>query len=60
MRHALVNGSILIDGRFHAGKALLIEGDRIAAILPDADVPPMSRGATWAATGWCPASSIPR
>ena len=39
MRHALVNGSILIDGHFHAGKALLIEGNRIAAILPDADVP---------------------
>jgi N-acetylglucosamine-6-phosphate deacetylase len=39
MRHALVNGSILIDGHFHAGKALLIEGDRVAAILPDADIP---------------------
>ena len=39
MRFAFVNGRILIDGAFHRDKALVVEGDRIAAILPAADVP---------------------
>ncbi|WHO37303.1 N-acetylglucosamine-6-phosphate deacetylase [Sphingobium sp. AP49] len=39
MRLAFVNGSILIDGAFHMGKAVLVEGDRITAILPEGNVP---------------------
>lgn len=36
---ALCNGRVLIDGRFADGVAVLIDGPRITAILPDADVP---------------------
>lgn len=39
MRFAFVNGRILIDGTFHADKALVVEGDKIGAILPAAAVP---------------------
>lgn len=36
---ALCNARVLIDGRFVAGVAVLIDGARIAAIVPHADVP---------------------
>lgn len=36
---ALTNGRILLDGGFVDGHALLIEDGRIAAILPEADLP---------------------
>ena len=36
---ALCNGRILIDGVFAEGQAVLVEGDRIAAVVAHADVP---------------------
>jgi len=36
---ALVNGRALLDGRFVAGKAVVIEAGRIAAVVDDAEVP---------------------
>jgi len=36
---AFVGGEILVDGRFVEGRALLVEGDRIAAIVAEGDVP---------------------
>jgi N-acetylglucosamine-6-phosphate deacetylase len=38
MATALVNGRILLDGRFAQGKAVVIDQGRISAILPEADV----------------------
>ena len=40
MKTALVNARLLVDGEFAQGRALLIDGDRIAAILPERDLPP--------------------
>ena len=39
MPTALLNGRMLIGGRFEAGRALLIENDRIAAVVDEADLP---------------------
>jgi len=36
---ALLNARVLVDGRFTEGLAVLVDGDRIAAVLPHADVP---------------------
>src|SRR6185295_16220570 len=36
---ALVNGRTLLDGRVVAGKAVVIEAGRIAAVVDDAEVP---------------------
>ena len=38
MATALVNGRVLLDGRFESGKAVLLEHDRIAAVVPEGDV----------------------
>ena len=38
-RHALANARILVDGAFVGGKAVLIDGDHIAAIVPAGDLP---------------------
>lgn len=37
---ALVNGRVLLDDDFKTGKAVILDGPRIAAIAPAADVPP--------------------
>ena len=39
MTDALVNGRVLIDGRFVSGKAVVIESGRIAAIVDETAVP---------------------
>jgi N-acetylglucosamine-6-phosphate deacetylase len=39
MATALVNGRVLLDGRFADGSAVLIDDGRISAIVADADVP---------------------
>ena len=39
MTAALVNGRALLDGRFVAGKAVVIEAGRIAAVVDDSEVP---------------------
>ncbi|HYU96047.1 MAG TPA: N-acetylglucosamine-6-phosphate deacetylase [Sphingomicrobium sp.] len=39
MTGALVNGRTLLDGRVVAGKAVVIEAGRIAAVVDDAEVP---------------------
>jgi N-acetylglucosamine-6-phosphate deacetylase len=36
---ALLNARVLVDGHFTEGLAVLVDGDRIAAVLPHADVP---------------------
>ena len=36
---ALLNARVLVDGHFAEGLAVLVDGDRIAAVLPHADVP---------------------
>jgi N-acetylglucosamine-6-phosphate deacetylase len=36
---ALCHARVLVDGRFAEGVAVLVEGDRIAAVVPHADVP---------------------
>jgi N-acetylglucosamine-6-phosphate deacetylase len=35
---ALVNGRVLLDGRFESGNAVLVEHDRIVAVLPEGDL----------------------
>jgi N-acetylglucosamine-6-phosphate deacetylase len=40
MPTVLLNGRMLIGGRFEAGKALLVDNDRIAAVVDVADLPP--------------------
>ena len=37
---AFCHARVLVDGRFAEGLAVLIEGPRIAAVVPQADVPP--------------------
>jgi N-acetylglucosamine-6-phosphate deacetylase len=39
MPTALINGRILRNGALHEGQAVLLEGTRIAAVLPASDVP---------------------
>ena len=39
MATALTNGRVLLDGRLAEGKAVLIERDRIAAVIDERDVP---------------------
>ena len=39
MATALVNGRVLLDGRLESGKAVLIERDRIAAVVAESDAP---------------------
>jgi len=39
MATALVNGRLLLDGRFVEGMAVLLEGDRIASVESEADLP---------------------
>ncbi len=39
MATALVNGRVLLGGRFADGQAVLVEGDRIAAVCAEADAP---------------------
>jgi N-acetylglucosamine-6-phosphate deacetylase len=39
MAQALVNGRVLIDGQFVTGTAVIIEGGRIAALVPEDEVP---------------------
>lgn len=39
MTQALVNGRVLVDGELVSGGAVLVEGDRIAAIVPGRYVP---------------------
>jgi N-acetylglucosamine-6-phosphate deacetylase len=38
MAMALVNGRVLLDGRFESGNAVLVEHDRIVAVLPEGDL----------------------
>ena len=38
MGSALVNGRILVDGRFATGKAVILDGDRISGIVDESDV----------------------
>jgi N-acetylglucosamine-6-phosphate deacetylase len=38
MTTALVNGRMLLDGRFSTGKAIILETDRISAIVEESDV----------------------
>lgn len=38
MALALVNGRVLLDGAFHDGVAVVIEGESIAAVLPEAEL----------------------
>ncbi len=38
MAAALINGRVLLDGRFESGKAVLVEGDQITAIVAEGDV----------------------
>ena len=38
MATALVNGRVLLDGRFESAKAVLVEGDRITAVVAERDV----------------------
>ena len=39
MATALINGRVLLEDSFGFGKAVLVEGDRIAAIVAEGDVP---------------------
>lgn len=39
MTRALINAEVLIDRQLVSGRAVLIEGERIAAVVPTADVP---------------------
>ena len=39
MAVALINGRVLIDDRFAHGEAVVLDGGRIAAIVPQADLP---------------------
>lgn len=40
MTSALINGRVLIDGALTEGKAVLLEGDLIARVVDERDVPP--------------------
>ena len=40
MTGALVNGRMLLDGRFVSGKAMLLDGERIAGVVDQDDLPP--------------------
>jgi len=39
MRTALVNGRVLVESQWASDRAVLLDGDRIAAIVPHAEVP---------------------
>jgi N-acetylglucosamine-6-phosphate deacetylase len=39
MTTALVNGRVLLDGRFFDGKAVLVDGGRISAVVAETDIP---------------------
>ncbi|MBV9882929.1 MAG: N-acetylglucosamine-6-phosphate deacetylase [Sphingomonadaceae bacterium] len=43
MASALLNGRMLLADGFAAGRAVLVEGERIAAILPEAEIPAGAR-----------------
>ena len=61
MATALVNGRVLTDGGFVTGQAVLIEGDRIAAVVREQD-DRAARAAAWTSTAasCCRASSTCR
>lgn len=43
MASAYVNGRVLIDGALRQDRAVLVDGDRIVAVLPPAELPPVDR-----------------